>query len=286
MNKKYILVGIDGSRISASLLHHAIWLSKSNGLPVKLLHTIEHSHQSEQAHHEGNLTPNIRRELLKELSEEERLQSKQLIARGKEIINNAKQVFIKNGLEDVVTKLRHGTLPEAIEDLKGEIALVMLGSKGKDHQLNDNGLGYHLEQSIRATNNPVFIVKKEFSTPKKILFAYNGSPTSKRALKMIAQDTIYKQPLEIHIISVNNDEDIAIQLTTDAKQVLSQSNSTIITMALTGDTLKQLTDYQQQNDIDITAMGAFSHGKLHGFFFGSFTTKMIQQSNTNFLLIR
>ncbi|HFC30094.1 MAG TPA: universal stress protein [Oceanospirillales bacterium] len=286
MNKKYILVGIDGSVITNSLLQHAIWLAKSNGLTIKLLHTIEHSHQSEQVHHEGNLTPNIRRELLKELSEEERQQSKLLIARGKEIINNAKQVLIDNGLREVVKKLRHGTLPEAIEDLKDEIALVMLGSKGTDHQLNDNGLGYHLEQSIRATNNPVFIVKKEFNTPKKVLFAYNGSPTSKRALKMIAQNTIYKQPLEIHIVSINNDDDIATQLTLDAKNILSQSNSTIITRALKGDTLKQLTDYQQKNNIDITAMGAFSHGKLHGFFFGSFTTKMIQQSETNFLLIR
>ena len=39
-------------------------------------------------------------------------------------------------------------------------------------------------------------------------------------------------------------------------------------------------------DIDTTAMGAFSHGKLHGFFFGSFTTRMLLESATNFLLIR
>jgi nucleotide-binding universal stress UspA family protein len=55
---------------------------------------------------------------------------------------------------------------------------------------------------------------------------------------------------------------------------------------LKGDTIEQLTSYQKENQIDITAMGAFSHGKLHGFFFGSFTTKMIQQSDCNFLLIR
>jgi len=285
-NTKYILVGIDGSAISDSLVQYAIWLAKSNGLTIKLLHIIEHSHKSEQAHHEGNLTPNIRRELLKELSDEERIESKQLIAKGKELINSAKEKVIAAGIDNVVAKLRHGTLPEAIEDLKDEIAFVMLGSKGKSHSIIDKGLGFHLEESIRATDTPVFIAQKEFTTPTKVMFAYNGSPTSKRAISMITQGNIYKESLEIHVVCVNSDIKLAESLADEAKQVLSQSNNSIITQALTGDTIEQLTTYQKQNAIDITAMGAFSHGKLHGFFFGSFTTKMIQQSDTNFLLIR
>ncbi len=286
MNKKYILVGIDGSAISDSLVRYAIWLAKSNGLTIKLLHTIEHTHKSEQAHHEGNLTPNIRRELLKELSEEERIESKDLIAKGKILINAAKQKVLDSGIQNVIAKLRHGTLPEAIEDLKDEIALVMLGSKGKSHAGTDTGLGFHLEQSIRATDTPVFIAQKVFENPKKVMFAYNGGPTSKRALNMITQGNIYKQPLEVHVVCVNSDIKLAETLADEAKQILAVSNNKVISKALTDDTIEQLTTYQQQNDIDITAMGAFSHGKLHGFFFGSFTTKMIQQSDTNFLLIR
>lgn len=283
---KKILVGIDGSNISKSLVQYAIWLAKSNAYTIKILHTIEHSHQSEQAHHEGNLTPNIRRELLKELSQEERQLSKKLISEGKILITKAKQQVLDAGLENVIAKLRHGTLPEAIADLQDQIALVMLGSKGLGHQQGEQGLGFHLEESIRATSTPVFIAKKQFNEPKKIMFAYNGSPTSKRALAMIAQDTIYKEPIEIHIVCVNSDIDLAHKLCKEAKKIVSISNSSLISKALTGDTIQQLTHYQKENAIDITVMGAFSHGKLHGFFFGSFTTKMIQKSDTNFLLIR
>jgi len=285
-NNKYILVGIDGSAISNALVDYAIWLAKSNGLTIKLIHTIEHSHHTENPHHEGNLTPNIRRELLKELSEEERVESKALIAQGKELINAAKEKVLAAGIDNVVAKLRHGTLPEAIEDLKAETQLIMLGSKGISHQDEELGLGFHLEESIRATETPVFIAQKDFSDPKKVLFAYNGSPTAKRALAMITQDTIYKEPLEIHIVSVNNDSKLAQQLVTEAQAAFTDSSNTIITKTLSGDTIEQLTQYQKENQIDITAMGAFSHGKVHGFFFGSFTTKMIQQSDTNFLLIR
>jgi nucleotide-binding universal stress UspA family protein len=283
---KYILVGIDGSPISDALIKYAVWLAKSNGLTLKLLHTIEHSHQTENPHHEGNLTPNIRRELLKELSEEERVESKALMATGKTLINEAKDTVNAAGIDDVVAKLRHGTLPEAIDDLKAETALIMLGSKGISHQGIEKGLGFHLEESIRATDSPVFIAQKEYTQPKKIMFAYNGSPTSKRALDMITQDTIYKEPLEIHIVCVNSDTELANNLIDEAQSAFSQSNNSIVTNVLSGDTIEQLTQYQKDNNIDITAMGAFSHGKLHGFFFGSFTTKMIQQSDCNFLLIR
>lgn len=285
-NNNYILVGIDGSDISDSLVQYAIWLAKSNGLTLKLLHTIEHSHNTENPHHEGNLTPNIRRELLKELSEEERVESKALIAKGKTLINAAKETVLAAGIGDVIAKLRHGTLPEAIDDLKAETAFIMLGSKGKSHQGSDKGLGFHLEESIRATDTPVFIAQKQYTQPKKVMFAYNGSPTSKRALAMISQDTLYKEPLEIHIVSVNNDVTVANNLIDEAKAAFAQSNNSIVTKTLSGDTIEQLTQYQKGNNIDITAMGAFSHGKVHGFFFGSFTTKMIQQSDSNFLLIR
>jgi len=286
MNDKYILVGIDGSAISDSLVQYAIWLSKSNNLPIKLLHTIEHSYRTENQNHEGNLTPNIRHELLEELSGKEREQSKILLAKGKDLINTAKQAVLDAGLDNVVAKLRHGTLPEAVEDLKDEIDLLMLGSKGKSHQNDDKGLGYHLEQAIKATNMPVFIAKKEYKQPKKVLFAYNGSPTAKRALTMIAQDTLCKEPLELHVVNVADDKKLATKLVQKAEKTLQQSNSTIITKTLSGDTLEQLITYQQKYNIDLTVMGAFSHGKLHGFFFGSFTVKMIQQSDTNFLLIR
>ena len=284
-NKKYILVGIDGSTISDSLVQYAIWLAKSNGLTIKLLHIIEHSHKSDQAHHEGNLTPNIRSELLKELSNEERIESKQLIAKGKELINAAKETVVAAGIE-VVAKLRHGTLPEAIEDLNDETALIMLGSHIKSHSILDKGLGFHLEESIRATHTPVFIAKKEFSTPKKIMFAYNGSPTSKRALNMITKDSLYRDPIEVHVVCVNSDIKLAENLAEEATQILSKTNETVISKAFTGNTIDQLINYQKDNGIDITAMGAFTHGKLHGFFFGSYTTKMIHQSDTNFLLIR
>lgn len=286
VRKGLILAGVDGSELSNSVVDYAIWISKQSQSPVKFLHTIEHSHHSDIPHHEGNLTPNMKEHLLEELSDEERIESKQLIADGKTIINNARDKATQAGIKDIIAKQRHGSLPEALVDLESELSMVVLGAKGEDHQGEKQGLGAQLEAAIRAIHTPVFIVKDEFVTPKKMMFAYNGSPTSKTALQLIAQGYFCNQALELHIVTVKSTMDDAQVLIDEATEVCKKASVVITSKALAGDAIEELTAYQQKNDIDVTAMGAFSHGKVHGFFFGSFTTRMLLESKTNFLLIR
>lgn len=284
--KSVILAGIDGSDFSDAVIEYAIWLSKTNQSPLKLLHTIEHSHHSEQVHHEGNLTPNIKEHLLDELSDEERQESKQLIADGKRLITDAKQKAEQAGVENVIAKQRHGTLPEALSDLESEISMVVLGAKGEDHEGSKAGLGTQLEQAIRAISKPVFIATTSFSEPQKLLFAYNGSPTSQKVLNLLKRNVFFDNQLEIHIVSVQKSMADATNLVEDARTELQAAGLNIVAKAMTGDPVKELTQYQQEKAIDITMMGAFSHSKLHGFIFGSFTTQMLLESTTQFLLIR
>jgi nucleotide-binding universal stress UspA family protein len=282
----FILAGVDGSELGDAVIDYAIWLSKKGPTPLKLLHTIEHSHHSEQVHHEGNLTPNSKEHLLDELSDEERTKSKQLIADGKHILNEAKQKAEEAGVVDLIAKQRHGTLPEALIDLQSQLAMIVIGSKGQDHSGDAKGLGTHLEDAIRVVSKPILIVKSSFTEPKKLMFAYNGSPTSLKALNLLKQEALFHQGLEIHVVSISKDLHEAMHLIEDAEAVLKEANIDVVGQAFSGDPLSLLTQYQQANQIDITMMGAFSHGKLHGFIFGSFTTRMLLESETQFLLVR
>lgn len=284
--KGLVLAGVDGSDSSNSVLDYAIWIAKKSQSPIKILHTIEHSHHSEIPHHEGTITPNMKENLLDELSDEERLESKKLITEGKAIINDARQKAEDAGLTDIIAKQRHGTLAEALVDLEPELSMVILGATGEDHSGDKQGLGAQLEQAIRAIHTPVFIVKGDYTEPKTMMFAYNGSPTSKTALQLVAQGYFCNQALDIHIVSVKSNIEDAEELINEAQSVFAKTDITVVTKALVGDAIDELTQYQQENNIDVTTMGAFSHGKMHGFFFGSFTTRMLLESNTNFLLIR
>ena len=284
---KSIFACIDGSALGNAVSGYAIWFAKNSQYPIKFLHTIEHSHRSEHAHHEGTLTPNMKEHLLDELSDEERAESKQLIAEGKEILNQAKHMAEQAGLTEICAKQRHGTLPEALTDLESEISIVVLGAKGEDHDGNKKGLGSQLEEAIRAIHTPVFIVKGErLAEPTKLMIAYNGSPTSKIALEFVKQGTFCTASLEVHLVSVHKNLADAEKIIEEGQHILAEGAINIKTKALAGDAVEELIRYQQDNDIDITAMGAFSHGKVHGLFFGSFTTRMLLESANNFLLIR
>ena len=282
----WVLAGIDGSELSNSVIDYAIWLTKKGPTSLNLLHTIEHSHHSEQAHHEGNLTPNIKEHLLDELSDEERMESKQLIADGKQILNDARTKAESAGIVELIAKQRHGTLPEALIDLQSQVAIIVIGSKGQDHSGEAKGLGTQLEDAIRVATKPIFIAKSRFKKPKKLMFAYNGSPTSHKALNLLVREALIHKGLEIHVVSVSKNLQEARNLIEDAESVLKEVGIASTVQALCGDTLSLLTHYQKVNNIDITMMGAFSHSKLHGFIFGSFTTRMLLESETQFLLVR
>tara|TARA_R110002050_G_scaffold1244_5_gene8857 strand:- start:172440 stop:173306 length:867 start_codon:yes stop_codon:yes gene_type:complete len=285
-DKKCILACIDGSELSDAVIEQAIWLANNSQFSIKFLHSIEHSHLSDHTHHEGTLTPNMTEQLLNELSDEERLESKRLIAEGKALLNNAMQRAEQAGLSNIIAKQRHGSLAEVLQDLDMEIEIVVLGAKGEDHKGDKKGLGSQLEQAIRVTQKPIVIVKKAFVAPRNLMLAYNGSPTSKKAIEIIKKNLFSTQLFNIHVVSVQKNSGDAQRLVDEAETVLSPVNCIVKTTALSGDPLELLTQYQQEHNIDLTMMGAFSHGKIHGFMFGSFTTHMMLESETNFLLCR
>jgi len=286
VDKKCILACIDGSQLSDSVIDQAIWLAINSQVPIKFLHTIEHSHLTEHLHHEGNLTPNMTENLLSELTDEERTESKRLIAEGKTILNNAVQRAQQSGLTNIIAKQRHGTVSEVLQDLEMEIEIVVLGATGEDHHGDKTGLGSQLEQAIRVTHKPMVIVKKPFVAPRNLMLAYNGSPTSKKSIEIIKKDVFSIQSFDIHIVSVQKNIEDAQRLISDVELALSSVKCVLKTTALTGDPVEQLTQYQQQYNIDLTMMGAFSHGKIHGFMFGSFTTQMLLDGSSNFFLLR
>jgi len=286
IDKKCILACIDGSELSDAVIEQAIWLANNSQSPIKFLHTIEHSHLSEQVHHVGTLTPNMTENLLNELTDEERTESKRLIAEGKTILTNAVLRAEQAGLTNIIAKQRHGTLSEVLHDLELEIEIVVLGATGQNHNGDKKGLGSQLEEAIRVIHQPIVIVKKPFVVPRNLMLAYNGSPTSKKAIEIIKKDLFSTQLCNIHIVSVQRNIEDAQRLVEEVETALSSFNCIVKTTALKGEPVELLTRYQQEHHIDLTMMGAFSHGKIHGFMFGSFTTQMLLDGSSNFFLLR
>jgi nucleotide-binding universal stress UspA family protein len=285
LNKKWIVAGVDGSDISHAVVDYAAWAAQKLGSPLELVHTLEHSLLLEHTDHSGNLTPNIREHLMRTLSEDEQTESKRLMEAGKVILQNAKARTEGHTIAEVTLKQRHGSLADALKDLEEEIRILVLGVRGEEHHDEVHAIGGQLEETIRNLHRPILIVNGPFSEPKKVMLAINDTVGAEKAIEMVAKSPMCVG-MEIHLVNVSNDAQASQALLSKAAEPLKASGHQPVSATLTGDPQSALLDYQTAQEIDLTVMGAFSHGRLRSLFFGSFTLKMLENTNQPLLLLR
>ncbi|MCD8477841.1 MAG: universal stress protein [Sulfurospirillum sp.] len=127
---------------------------------------------------------------------------------------------------------------------------------------------------------------KRFFEPRKILIAYDGSPSSKKAIDMVVKEPLFNH-VERHIVNVYKDKALSSFMLEEATHILETlSFSTLYTASLQGEPIKELLNYQKEKSIDLIAMGAFSHSRIRDALFGSFTSKMILSTPKPLLLLR
>ncbi len=280
-NNNVVLACLDGSSVREAVCDYACWIAKKVESPLTLLHTIEHAYTPPISDYSGAIGLGTREELLEELTDVEQSRSRLLIEKGQCMLNDAKERVIAAGVEAPELCQRHGTLSESLIDLEDSTRALVLGIRGEHHE-NQSGISTQLESIIRSLHRPILVVNKAFTEPKKIMLAYDGSDSCKKALDMVASSTLFKS-LPCHIVHVGEK---AESLLGEAAKVLRDADIDVSTAALSGKIDEAITAYQAEQDIDLMLMGAFSHSRFRGLLLGSFTEKMLKTTNKPLLLLR
>ncbi len=285
--KAQVLACIDGSALTESVCDYAAWISEKVDAPLKLLHTINHHHEtSTSTDLSGNIGLGTQEHLLEEISNLEQQQSKLKMQQGKLILQAAKEHIEKQGICYPSSTQRHGDLIESVIDLEENTRVLVLGLRGQVHESQENKIGAKLEAVIRSLHRPILIVNDTFKTPECIMVAYDGSSAADKAVDMVASSPLYKG-LTCHLVCVNNNEETAAKLLHQATDKLQAANDIdVVTAKLKGKADQELCAYQDQHAIDLTVMGAFSHTRLHDMLLGSFTHKMLVNTKKPLLLLR
>jgi nucleotide-binding universal stress UspA family protein len=279
MNK--VLVCLDGSNLSKAVCDYGIDIAKKLNLPLVLLNVIEHSHISKKVNLSGNIGLGSKDDLLEELANEEMNESKQLILKGKAVLKEMEEYVKSQNLTNYTTLQKHGTLYETLDELSSDLRIAIIGLKGE----SSSNIGSHIEELLRTLNIPILLVNKEFTPIQSILMAYDGSEYANKAIKIAKQNPIFPKVIR-YIVNVNKDTNISNKLLSEAKQMFANANIDVETKSLSGDSVEALLQYQKENNIDIIAMGAYSHNRFRSAIFGSFTTKMLLNSKVPLLLFR
>ena len=286
-NQPKVVACIDGATLTEAVCDYAAWISQRVNAPLNLLHTIDHHHETAvTADLSGNIGLDTQDHLLEEITNLEQQQSKLKLQKGKLLLQAAKQRVKQAGVSDPVCNQRHGGLIESLIELEENIRVLVLGLRGQIHDKQEHQIGAKLEAIIRSLHRPILIVNDAFKTPRRIMLAYDGSKAADKAVEMVAASPLYKG-LTCHLVCVNKDEATAAKLLEQASNTLRAADDIeLITVKLKGKAEHELCEYQQQHDIDLTIMGAFSHTRLHDMLLGSFTHKMLVNTNKPLLLLR
>jgi nucleotide-binding universal stress UspA family protein len=208
-------------------------------------------------------------------------ESKQLIAKGKAVLKEMEEYVKSQNLTNYTTLQKHGTLYETLDELSSDLRIAIIGLKGE----SSSNIGSHIEELIRTLNILILLVNKEFTPIQSILMAYDGSEYANKAIKIAKQNPIFPNTKR-YIANVNKDTNISNKLLNEAKQLFVNANIDVETASLSGDSVEALLQYQKENNLNIIAMGAYSHNRFRSAIFGSFTTKMLLNSQVPLLLFR
>ncbi|WP_298634325.1 universal stress protein [uncultured Umboniibacter sp.] len=279
-----VLACVDGSQSATSVVDYATWIAAAVDVPLQLLHTIDQAKTPAVADLSGSIGLGAQRELLDELTQVEAQRAKLLMRQGKMILDAAKERVESKSAVQVSWRQRHGSLAENLIDLEDETRVLVLGIRGESHADGQGGVGHKIESVLRSLHRPMLVVNQPFQEPKSILLAYDGSEAADKALQMVVSSPLLKS-LHCHVVFAGSEE-ASIRPLEKAKNTLEAASVAMTSHRVSDDIAASIGRLQSEYKVDLTVMGAFSHGRLRDFLWGSVTAKVLENTAKPLLLLR
>jgi nucleotide-binding universal stress UspA family protein len=283
---KKILVCTDGSPYSEECCRYAVWLSKSTGASIEVIYVsdLRQFELSVVADLSGSMGIQPYESMLGQIQEMEEQKAK-LLQEG------TMAFFQEAGVKDRVSFHHYkGLLVDRVLELEEEdpaIDLVMLGKRGENANFATEHLGSMMERVVRASGKPCLVTSRTFKEPKKVVFAYDGSASCKKALTFLAQSKVL-DALELHVITVDEgrEETEAARRLQEAEAFLKNAGLEPRCQVLTGVAETVIGDYVESQSMDMLVMGAYGHSRIRYLIIGSTTTDLMRRCRVPVLLFR
>lgn len=282
---KVVLTCVDGSQYLESVCHHAVWASQRLTHAVQVVHTQVAQHEylipTEGASAIGMA---VSAELLEKLSEMDAARSALEQQKGRVILDHAQQIMAIAGVPATVEQ-RWGALVDVLDELEENAELVVIGTRGETAQHAANHLGSNLERVVRASRVPVLVCAREFHSIERVVLAYDGAPSARKAVAYIAQSPLFSG-VDVHLVYVGTDNPETRDMLSAAAAVVTNAGRTVHTHIASGTADHVITEYVVLHNIQLIVMGAYSHSPLRTFFVGSTTSAILQSAPVSVLLFR
>lgn len=282
---KQVVGCIDGSRAAPAVCDYAAWASGRLDAPLTLFHVLDQDRYPAETDLAGSIGLGTREHLLEELAELDQRRGKLALEQGHHILQAAEQRAQAFGVTDIHQRQRHGDLADSLLAIEDSTRLLVMGLHGESSTDRDVHIGSQLETVLRQVHRPVLLVPDEYREPRSAMLAFDGSPTTRKGLEMLAQSPLFRG-FPLHLVMVGADTNDQWEQLKQAEQVLAPLQTEIHLAIRPGDVEQALHQYQQEHDIELMVMGAYGHSRIRQLFMGSTTTNMLKTSTTPLLVLR
>ncbi|HSJ80430.1 MAG TPA: universal stress protein [Thiobacillus sp.] len=280
-----VMACIDGSSITLAVCDYAAWASRRLDAPLAFLHVLGRSESPIPADLSGNLGLGSREHLLQELATLDEQRSRVALEQGRLMLDAAKARAVADGVPNPTSRQRHGELVDTLLEFQDEIRLLVMGRQGEQGDSAGEHIGSHLENVVRTLHRPTLVIPSDYSEPQRILIAFDGSATTRKAVDMVARSPLFRG-LPCHMVMVGADKDESREQLGWARTHLETAGFDVTAEIRQGEVEAVLCAYRTEHEIDLIVMGAYGHSRIREFLIGSTTTKLIRQSKVPLLLLR
>lgn len=280
-----VIACIDGSRITLAVCDYAAWASRRLDAPLDFLHVLGRSEYPVPTDLSGNLGLGSREALLQELATLDEQRSRVALEQGRLMLDAAKARAVADGVPNPTSRQRHGELVDTLIEFEYDIRLLVMGRQGEQGDSLGEHIGNHLENVVRTLHRPILVIPSDYSEPQRILIAFDGSATTRKAVDMVAASPLFRG-LPCHVVMVGEDRADSRESLDWARIHLETAGFDVTAEILPGEVEAVLCAYRTEHAIDLIVMGAYGHSRIREFLVGSTTTKLIRQSRVPLLLLR
>lgn len=280
-----VIACVDGSKLTLAVCDYAAWASWKMDAPLDFLHVLGRSEYPIPADLSGNIGLGSREHLLQELAELDEKRGRVALEQGRLMLEAAKARAIADGVPKPTSRQRHGELVDTLIEFEHDVRLLVMGRQGEHGDSAGEHIGSHLENVVRILHRPILVIPSDYTEPQRILIAFDGSATTRKAVEMVAASPLFRG-LPCHLVMVGADKADAREPLDWARTTLERAGFQVIAGIRSGHVEEVLCAYRTEHAIDLIVMGAYGHSKIREFLVGSTTTKLIRQSRVPLLLLR
>jgi nucleotide-binding universal stress UspA family protein len=281
-----ILVCTDGSAYSPSVYDHAAWAARQLGASLHVLHLVDPHHETtSKADFSGAIGLGAKSALLEEFVQLEAAKARLAHAKGRLILDAAREHFARAGVSPVLADQKHGSLSDSLETYEREADLVVIGKRGENTALDYKHLGSNLERVVRTCKHPVLVAARVFKPIRRVLLAYDAGPSANRAVDHIASQSLLKGA-SIRLLSVGSGDARISGGLTASKEKLAAAGYEVSTDLLPGHPIEVIGKAVKDDGIDLLVMGAYGHMHIRHLLIGSTTATLLRTCTIPALLFR